>query len=740
MPADSKEVHTAAAVSTKTEDVRQQEEELQRMFDLNGCEGFEAGGLQNLLQRPNVAEDGGEDVNSLCVKINGQRRSVILRGCVGKLVPQGSIGLVSHNGKIEAVPEGRWWIPLLCSRTTWRGIQSLTFDRVVAEGALTVVRVPRGSYGLGSRGGQNLLLGEGLHVYNDALFRFASLVPVSKAHIQHGPLHVVRVTRGEYAKVWVLGPSGALEPRLLREGCYAVDSNLFSLDGRCSVADALVSHGALHILQVPKGSVAKVVRDNVPQLLGEGPHYVNSTNFQFKGTSNLADPIISHGTITVVRVNKGQVGLAWQDNNPLFMQEPGIYNFDSPSFTFVRSACVTEKLIELGTKKIVTVFSGEAGLSYNRGELCILQPGQHVIDDAAHVVQGFLSTQQKSVRLAPAGPDKNREEPDLLICETKDFVKVGIRADVFYSIKDPEKAMQQVAKDEIEKLVLETSLATVTNILRSTTLNEIAQSKAPSAISSKQHQASVQAAQALGDTSAPLFFDKAHDEFLSKLHDEFLERYGIEITNIRIESFKIIGEELANNISQQALTTAQTECQLANLAGQTEIATKQQEREATMRQIGAQSEADALKVVTDSKNAALISEAEAQAKAAQVKVEWAARAEATSTIERAKAEAEAIRLRGQAEAEAFETKAHAEAKRAEMLAATPLGSQLSLLSVYAEMVAKANEGVQKIVYSDLKENNLGCLGMPLLQNLGRDLSLLQNVDKAMDAAPSAQGP
>jgi hypothetical protein len=28
---------------------------------------------------------------------------------------------------------------------------------------------------------------------------------------------------------------------------------------------------------------------------------------------------------------------------------------------------------------------------------------------------------------------------DLTICETKDLVKVGLRADVFYSIEDPEK-------------------------------------------------------------------------------------------------------------------------------------------------------------------------------------------------------------------------------------------------------------------------------------------------------------
>ena len=48
--------------------------------------------------------------------------------------------------------------------------------------------------------------------------------------------------------------------------------------------------------------------------------------------------------------------------------------------------------------------------------------------------------------------------------------------------------------------------------------------------------------------SAPMFFDKVHDEFIAKLHDTFVEKFGIEITNIRIESFKINNKELSGKI------------------------------------------------------------------------------------------------------------------------------------------------------------------------------------------------
>jgi len=431
----------------------------------------------------------------------------------------------------------------------------------------------------------------------------------------------------------------------------------------------------------------------------------------------------------MVRVNNGQVGLAWQDNQPLFMQEPGLYSFDSPSFIFVRHAAFDEKVIELGTKKIVTVYSGEVALSYRGGELRVLFPGRHTIEDPSHVVKGFLSTQQQSVRLValehvggklvkPTGTS------NALVCETRELVKVGIHADVFYSIEDPERAINRIAQDEIETLVLETSLATLTNIIKSTSVNEIAQSKLQSASAQKEP----------GDASTSVFFDHAHDEFLSRLHEDFMTRYGIDICNIRIESLKILNEDLASNISQQALTTAQTESQLANLAGQTEIATREQERVARVQQIGAAAEAGALRTRVDAQNSAMISRAKAEAQAAQLRVERSARAEAAATVERARAEAEAIRVRGQAEAEAFELMAAAEASRARQLAETPLGSQLSLLTAYSEMAAKSNEGVEKVVYTDLQHNNLGPLAMPSLQALGRDLALLSGV--GADAAAS----
>ena len=161
-----------------------------------------------------------------------------------------------------------------------------------------------------------------------------------------------------------------------------------------------------------------------------------------------------------------------------------------------------------------------------------------------------------------------------------DLVKVGIRADIFYSISDPEKWTLKIDTDEVrlshlqsllqhivfrsifhkavacislpinlyliislqlEDLVRETAIATLTNIIRSTALNQIAQSKNISAGSSAGPIGNVSPGSAnyskgayppavtpvtpINDSgeapppSAPMseFFDKTHDEFMSKV-------------------------------------------------------------------------------------------------------------------------------------------------------------------------------------------------------------------------------
>jgi regulator of protease activity HflC (stomatin/prohibitin superfamily) len=608
-------------------------------------------------------------------------------------------------------------------------------------------------------------------------------------YIPHGRYHHVRVPRGKFARVWaeVAQSRGhgneSVQPRLLQEGEHCIDSHLFRFVGLSDVSDEHIDHGSIHRISVQKGCVTKVWQDNVPRLLGEGDHLLDSTAFRFDGAESILSSLcIVHGTITILRVTLGQIALVWQDNQPTFIDQPGLFEFDSPDFSFVGFKDAEEQLIQLGAKKIILVHTGQVGVTYDQGRLSILYSGRHVIDSATHVFHRFLSTQQRSIRLATlnAGEKLARQsgrmssgayyssqsrakqgskkkewvdfdektttgkkssagktldhDADLTVCETKDLVKVGMRADVFYSIEDPEKCIQKIDTEELEDLVRETAVATLTNIIRSTALNEIAQSKAVS-VRTTSEGTHILAPPDGGNTDYPpptapgaVFFEKVHDEFLSKLNEDFMERYGVDIANIRIESFKIMDEELSEQISKHALTTAQIENEMANLEGKSLISTTQERTAAEVKNIHAEADAAAQKTTADAENTRKVDAALASAESHKI-----------ATHAKAEAEADAILMKARAEAEAIRLKATAEAERAEVLSRTALGQQEALLKQYAHMVIESNRGVDKIIYLDPSVNRESPFALGSLQNLNNDLHSLSQLGIASDHQAATDG-
>merc|ERR1712232_1037140 len=267
-----------------------------------------------------------------------------------------------------------------------------------------------------------------------------------------------------------------------------------------------------------------------------------------------------------------------------------------------------------------------------------------------------------------------------------------------------------------------TSIATLNNIIRSTALGEIAQNSPESAQSGKERDEGLHAAQALALPSAPLFFDKAHDQFLSKLHDDFKARYGLEISNIRIEQFKILDEVLSQSVAGQAVKTAAAQAELAVLEAQRQIATQKEHLDAALKQQQAESEARMQQTKADSEKR----QVEALAAAQQVRSDM----EANAKRIQAQAEADVVRTQAQAEAEAISLKAKAEGERATMLAATPLGEKLSLLEMYGDVVKTSNAGVDKIVYVDPSTTQGGNpFSLLTLQSLQKDMVELNSVGK-----------
>jgi regulator of protease activity HflC (stomatin/prohibitin superfamily) len=693
-------------------------------------------------------------------------------GAMGHTVRPGCISLYKKFETIYAVPEGRWWI--LDPLARWmKGYKNVSLDKDFIrtdDNQVLIIRIIEGQVGLITIQGVHHLLDVGTHVFNTGNVQYFGVVAYAGSnYFSHGPYHYLNVPRGKNAKVWaeVGSPDGgkSLVPRLIKEGEHFIRSTFFKFVSMVNMSDVYIGHDSIHILNVVKGYVAKANCDNLPRLFGEGLHIVESPNFSYEGMVDISKNLcISHGTITILQVPRGKIALLWNKNEPVLLDEPGLYEFNDENVNFVEFVDASERFIELGSKKVIQVYTGEVGITYDKGQLQILKNGRHVIDSSTHFFERFLSTKQRSIRLITYGanhkiaksqqnttnrhkkndrqntndqytnwnPDFN-DDSDLLVCETKDLVKVGVRADVFYSIVDPDKCIQTLNTDELEDLVRETAVATLTNIIRSTALNQIAQSRQ---ISASATEASVVAENitAVDDNGNPIeennpedsavsyFFDRAHDEFMLKLHSDFVTRYGVDIANIRMESFKIMNTELANEIAQNCLTTAHVENQLSNLQGQNLIATQKEQTAADCEKIKASAEATSLQTRADAENKRRVEAAKAEAESSKFKMITAAQAEADAILLKAKAEAEAIRL-----------KAAAEAERAKLLSQTTLGQQQCLFEIYADMIKASNSGVEKVVYLDPSINKDSPFTLGSLDGLNRDLHSISKLGIASES-------
>ncbi|CAJ1965915.1 unnamed protein product [Cylindrotheca closterium] len=747
---------------------------------LSGCVGY-MDGLP--LLAPNADQSNPQTIVDMINSVAASDESVVAArvpkktlhsdafGPFGHTVRTGCISFYKKFETIYAAAEGRWLLlgPLVGWMNKGKNV-SLDQDVIrVNDDQVLIIRIIEGNVGLITIQGVHHLLDVGTHVFNSGTVKyFGAKNLANNNYMSHGPYHYVNVPRGKNAKVWALVESdgkNALVPRLIKEGEHFVRSTFFKFEGMANISDEYIGHDSIHILNVVKGSVAKANCDNEPRLFGEGLHIIESPNFSYIGREliSMDNLCIAHGTITILQVPRGKIALLWKSNQPCLIERPGLYEFNSNDVFFKEFVDSSARYIELGAKKVILVYTGEVGITYDKGHLQILENGHHVIDSSTHIFERFLSTKQRSIRLITynanhkigktqkqtqkerakyeiGGKKVNHEtedqahkntfddDSDLLVCETKDLVKVGVRADVFYSIVDPEKCIQTLNTDELEDLVRETAVSTLTNIIRSTGLNQIAQSRQISASESElvAEAAIVDGEGEAGDVSAvSYFFDRAHDEFMNKLHEDFVSRYGVDIANIRLESFKIMDTELANEIAQNCLTTAHVENQLSNLQGQNLIATQKEQTAADCEKIKALSEATALQTRSDAENARGVEAAKAEAEAQRCR-----------TIIQAQAEADAILCKAKAEAEALRLKAAAEAERATLLSQTRLGQQEALFQIYADMVKSSNEGVDKVVYLDPSINKDSTFALGSLDGLNRDLHALSKLGMVAETMDS----
>lgn len=232
-----------------------------------------------------------------------------------------------------------------------------------------VLNVPRGRFAKAiAKGSIPQLYGEGIHVIDDPLFSFNpdnGFVSQFVPNISHQDIHIVRVLPGTIAKVTINNI-----PYLLpyQETPYVYKTLNFQYDGAENEAKNNIDYGYHHLVRVPPGQVAKVIKNNIPEFLypkeDNSHHYIESNGFQFNGFSNQTANYIQNGNKHFVRVPPGKFAKVVVDGIPKLLSPPEdnkAHEFTTANFIFDPTRDYvdqTEPYIQHGTRHRLCIPKG----------------------------------------------------------------------------------------------------------------------------------------------------------------------------------------------------------------------------------------------------------------------------------------------------------------------------------------------------------------------------------------------
>ena len=351
-----------------------------------------------------------------------------------------------------------------------------------------------------------------------------------------------------------------------------------------------------------------------PQLLGTGWHVIFPMD-TFIGKKKLTDPYIAVGNLKIISVNKGEVSycIDTATGQQMLLTEgrhvlhsatlicKGFINFNDPSKLYGHDKRTINQ-IEDSDLRIIRVETGQKGILNRAGKLEMLDPGLHVIAPPDKF-SGLLATTQQIIELKKT------------MIESSDYVPLNIQADVFYSITNPLKALTEIGSNII-KFITDKAKATITGIIRSQSYMAVAQDCTSTYAHSTTEEKQVSQVNSSGYINPPpsaprMTVRTVHDAFMEQINDEVMRRYGIEISNIRIESMEIASEDLAREFAAQAKMTAEKQTKIINLHAQAQIQEQAARNAAETKKI----EANATCSEADAKAYAIEKEANARAQA-----------------------------------------------------------------------------------------------------------------------------
>ncbi len=270
-------------------------------------------------------------------------------------------------------------------------------------------------------------------------------------------------------------------------------------------------------------------------------------------------------TTSIIR--EGEIGLRRTATGKMVLLPPGRHsNFPWENYP-VEPQSLSDKTIKMGPYQIITADTGYVAKTFNKGKLEILKEGQHIITDASHTFQEFISTKQETKKLHE------------VIASTSDNVGLRLHADVRYQIEEPEKAVAQI--DDIENSIKEIAEISISRTVSNHKMSDFAPA-----------------------TSTANFTEAPNNNGISsvivelgKLITDQLTKLGIKLINIGITSWRVNDTNLAHELAQGAVVLSQTQSQVAAAKLSAEVTAIKTDAESKAVIMRANAEAEAIEAI-----------------------------------------------------------------------------------------------------------------------------------------------
>jgi regulator of protease activity HflC (stomatin/prohibitin superfamily) len=450
--------------------------------------------------------------------------------------------------------------------------------------------------------GSMRVLGEGLHILETfgTSVRKAALTENS---IQSGVIHIIRVLPGHVG----LGTANG-NPVVLLPGRHLINDPLFTYEHQSPMTDPHIQVGCAHIITVPIGQVGLCTVDATAHFLEPGRHHINNARFRFLGHRKSAEEHIACGSKHRVIVPAGKLGLAWDAGRPVTLEPGTVYNIDSPTWEYSGSVAVTQPVIQHGSLKLVTVKDGFVGISFSDGRLTILPPGRHILDKPTHAFAGFLSTGQQTLSIAQvtsmSSDNVGLQFDAAVTIQVVDATKaVTMLANLHGAaeIFDPRNMLLAV----VEKAKLALSIIVGNNRLNNP--KRMRASLAASAVTAGATgaQATPSGPHVHHDDDPTLdegsFKQVLHDTFLSTFADSMARDCGILVVDFSVEDVRFTDPELASALARGAvartdLIKAEIDLQVRRTQASAEQSAEIMRAEGQARAMGILADAEAARI------------------------------------------------------------------------------------------------------------------------------------------------